>query len=109
MTIYVVKQGRGERRYDRSDDYEGHLEHTEWDVKVFDCKSKVVDYIYNAMNAEIDRFDNMDERCYTRRMSREKIENYQDGQAIGYAVTTIYDFNCVETAHFFTYRSYEVE
>lgn len=106
MTIYVVKQGRSERQYER-DDYEGELFRTEWDVKVFDCKSKVVDYIYDAINAEVDSIDGGDNGLYTRRLGREVIESYQERRPISYAAALVYD--CVEEEHFFTYQSYEVE
>ena len=107
MTIYVVKQGRGERRYEGSDDYEGELFHTEWDVKVFDCKSKAIDYIYDAINAEIDRIDGTEGDLYTLRMSRERIEHYVERQPIRYAAELVYGH--VEREDFFTYQSYEVE
>jgi hypothetical protein len=107
MTIYVVKQGRGDRRYEGSDDYDGELFHTDWDVKVFDCLSKVIDYIYDAINAEVDRIEDAKDSYYTRRLSREKIESYQEGQPIRYATALAYDH--VEEEHYFTYQSYEVE
>lgn len=107
MTIYVVKQGRGERRYEGSEDYEGELFHTDWDVKVFDCKFKAIDYIYDAINAEIDRIEDVKGGFYTRRLSREKIESYQERQPIRYVTALVYDH--VEMEEYFTYQSYEVE
>lgn len=107
MTIYVVKQGRGDRRYEGSDDYEGELFRTEWDVKVFDSLSKAIDYIYDAVNAEIDFLDDRDRSFFTRRLSRTKIESYAERQPIRYATKLAYDH--VETECFFTYQSYEVE
>ncbi len=107
MTIYVVKRGRGERKYLGSDDYEGEIFSTEWDVRVFDCKSKVIDYIYSAIKEENDNFYIQDDQFYTRNLSRERIETYQERSPIRYAAKLVY--GRVEEEHFFTYQSYEVE
>jgi hypothetical protein len=103
----MAKHCRGERIYDGPDDYDGRMIFNETDLKVFDCRTKVLEYIYNALHSEMNILEAWPDGYFTRHFTLEELGTYQSKCPIVYAVR----LNGTEVVceEYFKYVSYEVE